>query len=297
MALNRFAEARALVDEARARELDSIGLRRAAYTLAFLGNDSSAMARELKAARGTTTEMWTSSWEARTSLFAGRFEAAHELFQRSVQDALRDNFRELGAQWTMEDAEAHAIAGQCAEARREAAAGIELSRDNFTLERAARTLALCDAGSQASALAHELASRFSNAALTTRIQLPVTNAALALRRGESARALELLGAVAPYDHAPSSEFWPPYLRGLAYLQLKNGHAAGAQFESILKNRGQAPTSPLYPLAHLGVARAAVLTGDVASARTSYERLFSLWNGADSTLQPLKEARFEYGRLQ
>jgi hypothetical protein len=197
----------------------------------------------------------------------------------------------------MEDAESHAIAGECAEVRREVSSGLELSRDNFTLERAARTLALCNAGSQASALASELASRFSSAALTTRVQLPVTEAALALRRGEPGRALELLDTVTPYDHAPSSEFWPPYLRGLAYLQLKNGHAAGAQFESILKNRGQAPTSPLYPLAHLGVARAAVLTGDVASARTSYERLFSLWNGADPTLQPLNDARREYAGLR
>jgi hypothetical protein len=54
---------------------------------------------------------------------------------------------------------------------------------------------------------------------------------------------------------------------------------------------------LYPLAHLGVARAAALTGDVVRARTSYEQLFSLWNGADSALQPLNEARREYARLQ
>jgi len=81
------------------------------------------------------------------------------------------------------------------------------------------------------------------------------------------------------------------------LQLKDGHAATAQFEGILSHREEAPTSPLYPLAHLGVTRAAALTGDVAHARTSYEQLFSLWNGADSTLQPLNEARREYARLQ
>lgn len=297
IALNRFAEAKTRLHEASARELDSIGLRRSAYLLAFLENDSSAMARELTAARSTTATMWTSSWEARTSLFSGRFGTAHALFQRSVQEAVRDNFHELGAQWTIEDAESHAIAGQCGDARREVSAGLELSRDNFTLERAARTLALCNAGSQASALAQELAARFSNAALTARIQLPVTDAVLALGRGESTRAIERLDAVTPYDHAPSSEFWPPYLRGMAYLQLKDGRAAGVQFEGILSHRGEAPTSPLYPLAHLGAARAAALTGDVAQARRSYEQLFALWGGADSTLQPLNEARREYARLQ
>jgi hypothetical protein len=54
---------------------------------------------------------------------------------------------------------------------------------------------------------------------------------------------------------------------------------------------------LYPLAHLGVARAAALTGDVAGARNGYQQLLSLWNGADSTLQPLNEARREYARFR
>ncbi len=99
-----------------------------------------AMARELDRVRGTPNAMWAAMFQGRTSAFSGRFQAAHEQFQQSVQAAVRDNFRELGAQWTMEDAESHAIAGQCAEARREVRAGLELSRDNFTLERASRTL-------------------------------------------------------------------------------------------------------------------------------------------------------------
>ena len=104
--------------------------------------------------------------------------------------------------------------------------------------------------------------------------------------------------VPPAPGAGTRRFVPAtYLRGVAYLQLKDGHAAGVQFEGILSHRGEAPTSPLYPLAHLGVARAAALTGDVARARRSYEQLFSLWGGADSTLQPLNEARREYARLQ
>ena len=41
----------------------------------------------------------------------------------------------------MEDAETHAIVGQCAEARSEVPAGLALSRDNLTLERASRVLA------------------------------------------------------------------------------------------------------------------------------------------------------------
>jgi hypothetical protein len=124
----------------------------------------------------------------------------------------------------------------------------------------------------------------------------VIGAALALQRGEARRALELLEPVKPYDHAPSAEFWPAYIRGRAYLQLKDGRAADVQFQNILDHRGQAPTSPLYPLAHLGLARAAALAGDNSKARTMYEGFFALWGGADPGLQPSKEGREEYARL-
>jgi len=297
IALNRFEEAQSLLRESRADGIDSIGIRQMTYLLAFLRGDSPAMAQALNMLRSGQDAMWSSHSEARTSAFSGQFRAAHQLFQRSVQAAVRDNFNELGAQWTMEDAEAHAIAGQCADARKESSAGLELGRNNFTLERASRVLALCDAGGDASRLSGELVARFSTATLTTRIQLPVTAAALALRRGESARGLELLDPVRPYDHAPAAEFWPASLRGQAYLQLKDGRAARAQFQSILDHRGEAPTSPLYPLAHLGLARAAALDGDEEGARKAYEAFLALWKGADSSVQPLVDATAEYARLR
>jgi hypothetical protein len=79
--------------------------------------------------------------------------------------------------------------------------------------------------------------------------------------------------------------------------LKDGRAAGAQFQSIVDHRGEAPTSPLFALAHLGLARAAVLTGDIDKARKAYESFLALWNDGDADLQPLKEARQEYARLR
>jgi hypothetical protein len=54
---------------------------------------------------------------------------------------------------------------------------------------------------------------------------------------------------------------------------------------------------LYPLAHLGLGRAAVATGNVDEARKAYADFLALWNGADSSVQPLKQARAEYARLR
>jgi tetratricopeptide (TPR) repeat protein len=177
------------------------------------------------------------------------------------------------------------------------AAGLNISRDNFTLERASRVLALCHAGADVEGLMSELARRFPEAALTHRILLPITTAAHALARGEDARALTALEPVKPYDDAPSSEFWPSYLRGQAYLHTKNGKAAAAEFERIVSGRGKAPTSPLYPLAYLGLGRALALNGDGERARRAYDEFLTLWKQADANLPQLAEARQESARLR
>jgi hypothetical protein len=53
--------------------------------------------------------------------------------------------------------------------------------------------------------------------------------------------------------------------------------------------------PLYPLAHLGLARAAAMSGDLSAAERAYGELFALWKGADPDLPVLVEARTEYDR--
>ena len=97
--------------------------------------------------------------------------------------------------------------------------------------------------------------------------------------------------------SPKTEFWPAYLRGQAYLQLKDGQAAAVEFQSILDHRGEYPNAPLYPLAHLGPARAPALAATSAKAGAAYDAFLGLWNGADRDLQPLVEAHRESARLR
>jgi tetratricopeptide (TPR) repeat protein/predicted Ser/Thr protein kinase len=295
--LNRFDEATAALDAAARNGVDFISLQRQAYILAFLRNDATAMARELKTAEAKPERVWSSNWTARDALFAGQFHLAHQRFEQSIQTVVRQNFPEFAAQWTMEDAEGHAVADECGTALNEVSAGLALRRDNFTLERAGRTLALCGAEARATELVDELARRFPTATLTLRLHRPVILAALALRRGDAARAVSELDPVVQYDHAPAAEFWPSYLRGLAHLRLKDGRAAATAFDNIVNHRGEAPTSPLYALAHLGLARAAVLTNDSAAARKNYDTFFSIWKNADSGLAVVRQARAEYAQLQ
>ncbi len=81
------------------------------------------------------------------------------------------------------------------------------------------------------------------------------------------------------------------------MQLKQSAEAAAEFQKILDRRGYAPLSPLYPLAHLGLARATALTGDTARSRKSYEDFFAVWKEADAELPILRTAKREYDQLR
>src|SRR4029077_18114599 len=114
------------------------------------------------------------------------------------------------------------------------------------------------------------------ATLTVHVALPVTAALLAIERGEPARGVEQLESVRRYDHAPSLEFWSLYTRGLAYLRLKDRRAAAVEFKNIVDHQSEVPAAMLYPLARLGLARAAAMVNDTETARKAYEGVLAVW---------------------
>jgi tetratricopeptide (TPR) repeat protein len=297
LAINRLDEARATLQEAADRKLDFIGASRLSYLLAFVQGDAETMARELKASTGVNQTNSAYGWQAHASAAEGRVQTAHEQYRRGIQMSLNGGFAEVAAHLMAEDAEMHAVLGQCADALGEVADAPKHARDNATLERAALVFALCGNRSEAMKLSAELEKRFAEATLTIHLSLPVIAAASALQQGEPARVIELLEPVRPYDHAPSAEFWPLYLRGQAYLKLKNGSAAATEFQSIVDHQGEVPTSLLYPLAHLGLARAKMIASDATAAGAAYARMLAFWKEPDSPLLPLEQARAEYARIQ
>jgi serine/threonine protein kinase len=66
---------------------------------------------------------------------------------------------------------------------------------------------------------------------------------------------------------------------------------------ILLGQLASDLSPLYHLAHLGLARAAALSGDTAQARKSYQDFLALWKDADSDSPILQQAKSEYEKLK
>ena len=295
-ALNRFDAAQKVIDDARADKTRHIGFYQMAYLIAFVRGDSARMTSERAAALAEPEAPWVSNWQARILAFGGKVSDAHDEFRRSIAITGQAGLAELSGLYRAQDALSHAVVGQCAEARAEALDAEHLSRDNLTLESAGRALAWCGAEAEAETVSAELQRRFPEAILTTRVIVPVIAASTALRHNRPLRVLELLEPVTRFDHAAAAEFWPAFLRGNAQMQLGRHAEAAAEFRAIVDHRGEMADSPLYPLAHLGLARALARAGDRPGATNAYTAFFDLWKGADPALAPLKDARREFAQL-
>ena len=127
-------------------------------------------------------------------------------------------------------------------------------------------------------------------------------AAIALQRDQPAQAVELLASASPYERAHPEAV---YLRGLAYLSLREGAEAAVEFEKILDHKGanwgsdwQHPYwGQFYSLSYLGLARASALVGDTAKSRKAFQDFLALWKDADPNVPILKRAKAEYAKLQ
>jgi tetratricopeptide (TPR) repeat protein len=88
-----------------------------------------------------------------------------------------------------------------------------------------------------------------------------------------------------------------YERGRAYLLLRKGNEAAAEFQKVLDHPGIVINTIFGALAHLQLGRAYALQADSAKARAAYQDFFALWKDADPDVPILKEAKAEYAKLK
>ena len=139
--------------------------------------------------------------------------------------------------------------------------------------------------------------------LDTRVQrywLPTIRAAVALKHNDPNRAIELLKVASAIELGSPTNLviflCPVYLRGEAYLLLRDGDRAAAEFQKFIDHRGVVMNFPWGALARLGLARAYTLRGDTGKARAAYQDFLTLWKDADPDVPILKQAQAEYAKL-
>jgi len=302
ISLNRFAEAAEAAKETQAKGFDSPDVRLYVYELAFLQDDTAKMAQQLAGAAGKPSEESTLlQFAAGTAAYSGQVKKARELSRQAVASAERAEENEPAARFESEAAIWEALFGNAGEARQHADRAVALSNSKDTESVAGLALAVTG-DARAEALAVDVGKRFPDDTIVQFNYLPAIQAQLALNRHDAVHAIQLLQAALPYELgvAGSSSFttnlFPVYIRGEAYLAAGDGAQAVGEFRKLLDSRGLVLNEPIGALANLGLARSYVLQGDAAKARSAYETFFQLWKNADADVPVLQQARAEFQKL-
>jgi len=298
MSLNRFDESREVIEQGQGRKLDDSSYRRNLHAIAFVQHDVPAIQQQLELMRRLDGENSAIQTEAQAALFEGRWREAQRLFKLVTKSSAQPNMTKEPASLPSEAVISGALFGFCpSTADTNSLARGYLSSPLFIMFLPIQSDgSLCGDITQAQSVADEQAKRYLRSIHVNVFSLPIVRAAVALRRNQPDQAIQYLKDLAPYKGG-NAGFWPSYIRGEAYLRLHRSSEAAAEFQRILDHRGWDVLSPMYPLSHLGLARALSLAGDVKASRKSYQEFFALWKDADPDLPILIEAKKEYEQLR
>lgn len=291
-ALQRFPEAHAVFAKAKERHVDGGEVQRNFYTTAFIEGDqhlTAELSASLSAQPGYASKLLLE--ESSAASYFGRYAEARGLFARAKDAALQDKNTDTSAYLESYMCIREALVGNSALAHSHAVAAMQLGESS--------PLALILAGDTtegAKALAR-LANHTLPGSYDDLVTLPELKGAIALHRGDSTAALELLQPLVPYESGWSDRYTAAYLRGQAFLLARRGPDAAVEFQKILNHPGIVLNSELAPLAHVGLARAYAVMADAPKARAAYQDFFTLWKDADPDIPILKQARVEYAKPQ
>jgi len=293
-------EARAAYEDIKARQLDAPRMHALGVILAFLRNDQPALEAEwVWAAQHPDMARDVIFHQARIAAYHGQFRESLRL-TRQIADAAKKSGNPLeAAGYEYDEALRQAEGGNYAESQRLALQAPQKGGDHGSRSYAPLVFARNGNLAAARKRADELDRLYPQDLLSQEFCLPVIHAAMKLRQNDPAGAIEILRLTAPYELAFNFGFdnlYPAYIRGLAYLQLKQGNSAAREFQKLLDHPGVVGGFVTGALAHLQLARAQAMAGDLAAARKSYEDFLALWKDGDSDLPVYKQAKAEYARL-
>jgi serine/threonine protein kinase/tetratricopeptide (TPR) repeat protein len=325
--LSQFDKADEILNEAKARKVESpffTGLR---YELAFVqGNQEEMKHQVTSAVVEPEIAGWLLALQGDTEAYHGRLTKAREYTRRAIASARHDGDEEIALAYAAVGALREAEFGNRQLAKKQAGATIAHGSGQQVLFLGALALARSGERQKAMALARDLNQRLPKDTLLNEYWLPAIRAAVELDRGAPYQAIEDLEPTEPYELAspqlPTNVLlYPVYLRGEAYLGAGLPDKAQAEFQKILDHPGLAGNYLLGALAHLGIGRAYAMKAGipvvsvpgragekqhsqifkqpdaVAKARSAYRDFFFLWRDADAGIPILTQAQQEYRKLQ
>jgi predicted Zn-dependent protease len=254
------------------------------------------MQRQLEWASGKPFEYVFLEMKGWGDMAKGRSHQSGETMRRSAEYAQNLGLKSEAGRIRSVLASWNALLGDCRQSRAETAASLATVKDIDPETTAALAPALCGDSEQAQTLLTALERKWPLSTQVNAMWGPLSRAAVETNKGNGAEAVRVLQRVNSYDMGWSVGYWATYLRAQAYLRQGNATEAVAEFQKIIDRRGVWPAAVHIPLAHLGLARAAALAGDVSKSRKAYQDFFALWKDADPDVPILVDAKKEYQKL-
>jgi serine/threonine protein kinase/tetratricopeptide (TPR) repeat protein len=297
--LNRFDEAKAIFQKSFEQQLDTSHIHIFQYEIAFIEENVEEMQKHLTWLQNQPDEYVAINLQTKTAAFRGQWRKAQEFSKRAIDLAARSEAQGVAAQFAVEQALRIAFwssgsglpdpnSNQLRSAlKTQTQKALTLEKNKFTLPRTALVFSLAGQIMESQNLINELKAQFPKDTLINYLWLPTIKGALELQQGKINEAIDCLKTAKRYESA--AEFYPQYIRGLAFLKSNNLSNAVTEFDKILTRRGESLLSEIYPLAQLGKARA-------TKNKSDYEKFFELWKDADADMPLLVAAKQEFEKL-
>ena len=301
IALNRLDDAEKVLQDAQAKGFDGLYIRGNLYLVAFRRGDIKGMEQQLAWAAGRLGDEDTMlSGQADTEAYYGRLLRARDYSRRASESAVRAGSKETAALWQAIAGLREAEFGDPAAARQNAEAALSLQSGRDVKLLAALALARAGDTAKAKRLVEELERTASTDTMLKLYCLPTIHGAIEISKNNPSQGIQNLEATLPYELGGTLAFpylYPVWMRGQAYLAAHDGVAAATEFQKLIDHPGIVLNQPVGSLAHLGLGRAYVLSGDTVKARASYQNFLTLWKDADPDIPILIAAKSEYAKLQ
>lgn len=299
LSLNRYDESRAIIDQGVRQGVEPWSVHLDLLDMALINGDFPTFQREVERTQGKPEEPIFRMLYANGLCTLGKVRAARDAYARALSSAQQKHLKEFTGGILTSEANCDLETGFLEDARKQIGAALATSADADTMADAVVIFALLGDTAKAQKLIDDLSKEAPSDTLIKEVFISEARAAISLQQNQPAQAItELQSAIAyQFGIGPrGARYDPPYLRGQAFLRLQDGVKAAAEFQSILDRHGVGATNVLYPLAHLGLARAYVVQNKAEKAKTAYQDFFAAWKDADPDVPILQSAKAEYGKL-
>jgi len=262
--MNRFEEAKEFYENVIAPNFTDLSWAHDfLYRIALKENDEAAMARFLELLEGESVQYIVFKLKAATSGFRGQIQESLEYSHLAIEQAIESGLLDIAAQYSAERVLTQIIwdtglqrsvsdQRRKAELRKQIDRTLEISVNKLTTMRSALALSLIGERTEAESILENMSSEFPADTLINGLWLPTVRAVMNLRDSDPQAALENLEKARRYERV--GEFYPQFLRGQAYSQIKEMDRAVGELDRILNSPGEALLSMLPPLARSERAR-------------------------------------------